>query len=624
MNKQKLTLRVAFIAGIFSVIVSTIMLLNYWQLKRSDPLESKLMENLVKQLESNRQDETLKEEIRNLDLMARKAYFTKQWQIRSGGYLLVGSMVILVMTLRIYYSLRSRITEPETTDSSLKTELLISQRWVLSLVFIIFGLALIATFLSDDHLADSYARVDHKPDGDVQAVEEITVKSLADQASPEFTDTQTPSDQIANGDEEGGPGTGQDGDISAIETADERAEATAAENNKTTSGMASAEEISNNFPSFRGPYGRGVSNHTNIPVDWDGSSGRNILWKKEVPAPGYNSPVLWDDHLYLTGATESSQTIYCFNRHTGDLVWEHPVNDITRPAGNIRKPTDDTGYAAPTVAADGRHVAAIFATGDVVCVNSSGERLWGKNLGVPENHYGHSSSLIIWRDLLLVQYDGNRTGKVLALDINSGTEKWSTVRNSKISWASPILARVGNQYELILSSSPQVASYDPGNGKELWAIECLTGEVGPSPAFSDGIVFAANEYAKLVAIRPGTSPEILWETNEYLPEVSSPVADEGILIIATSYGVIACYDDKNGELLWEYECDQGVYASPMMVDGKIYALDMDGIMHIFKKERTMNLVGEPELGENAVSTPAFADGRIYLRGTEYLYCIGKK
>jgi outer membrane protein assembly factor BamB len=87
--------------------------------------------------------------------------------------------------------------------------------------------------------------------------------------------------------------------------------------------------------------------------------------------------------------------------------------------------------------------------------------------------------------------------------------------------------------------------------------------------------------------------------------------------------VIACYDALNGEILWEYECDDGIYASPMIADNKVYFLDMRGKMHIFNKDRTMKLLGEPELGENTVSTPSFSDNRIYLRSDEFLYCIGK-
>jgi outer membrane protein assembly factor BamB len=116
---------------------------------------------------------------------------------------------------------------------------------------------------------------------------------------------------------------------------------------------------------------------------------------------------------------------------------------------------------------------------------------------------------------------------------------------------------------------------------------------------------------------------VLWESNEYLPEVASPVAVDGLLFIGTSYGVIACFDTSNGEILWEYECDQGIYSSPIISEGKVYFMDMDGIMHIFQVDKTLKLIGEPELGEQAVSTPAFAQGKILLRGYDQLYCIGK-
>jgi hypothetical protein len=182
---------------------------------------------------------------------------------------------------------------------------------------------------------------------------------------------------------------------------------------------------------------------------------------------------------------------------------------------------------------------------------------------------------------------------------------------------------MGDHKELVLASSPEVAAYDPETGKELWKLNCLSGEVGPSPAFLNGVVFASNEYATLIAIKPGNPPEELWQTNEYLPEVASPVAIDNMLYVATSYGVIACYDATNGELIWEYEADAGFYASPVIADGKVYFMDMDGIMHIFAIERNMKLIGTPALGERAVSSPAFAPGKIILRGYDHLYCIGK-
>ena len=614
-EKQKITWRIAVIAGIFSAIVSIIMILNYWQLQRSEPLENELLVNLVEQLKKDSGNEQLKEDIRLLDLMVRKAYFTKQWQIRAGAFILIAGLVVLVISLRMYQSYSDKVDEPGSEDRHLGKELIAAQKWIIYSVIAIFGLALVAAYLSDDKLDDPYNIAESAIEE--PGVEEIAIRTTSEPAQQEV---EPETDVIINDNT-------TDVDLAQSET-EEIAEESKVVDSETVPGTPLADvqtgslKFADQFPAFRGPYGLGLSNHKNIPVDWDGASGKNIMWKLEVPLPGYNSPIIWGDKLFLSGANGTTQTLYCYNRTNGDIIWEHPVNDVARNTGKVPRVTDDTGFAAPTMATDGKNLCAIFATGDVVCVDMDGNRKWAKNLGMPDNHYGHSSSLLIYEGILLIQFDTNQQGKVLGLDIMSGETKWETLRSSKISWASPILANMGDHIELILSTSPQVAGYDPRTGKELWSIDCLMGEVGPSPAYSDGIVYVTNEYAVLAAIKPGSQPEIIWETNEYLPEVASPVADDGMVFIATSYGVIVCYDAANGELLWEYECDDGIYASPIIADDKVYFLDMGGKMHIFKKEKNMTLLGEPELGEGSVSTPSFSEGRIYIRGDKYLYCIG--
>ena len=127
----------------------------------------------------------------------------------------------------------------------------------------------------------------------------------------------------------------------------------------------------------------------------------------------------------------------------------------------------------------------------------------------------------------------------------------------------------------------------------------------------------------MVAIKIGETPEIIWESDEYLSDVPSPVAHNGLLFIATSYGVIACYDAKTGEKYWEAEFDNGFYSSPMLADGKIYLMDMEGIMHIFKANKEYEQIAESPIGEKGMTTPAFSNGRIYIRGNENLFCIGK-
>jgi outer membrane protein assembly factor BamB len=614
-EKKILTWRVAVIAGIFSAIVSIIMLLNYWQLRRTEPLENELLLSLVEQIKKDSGNEQLKEDIRRLDLMVRKAYFTKQWQIRAGAFMLIGGVIVLMISLRLYHSFGDEITEPGTEDRHLKKELLATQHWIIYSILAIFCLALVAAYLSNDQLSNTYALTSPDEEEQDAEVEEIMIRTQDDKmvSGPGLKESET---EIPN---EENLATVKEGEILENkngEIADTGEASKVAGNNESLN-------YTDQFPAFRGPFGLGKSYHKGLPIDWDGASGNNILWKSRIPLPGFNSPVIWGDKIFLTGASTSEQFIYCFNRTNGELIWQHQVNNIRRSSSAVPRVTDDTGYAAPTVTTDGNSVCAIFATGDIVCVDMLGKRRWAKNLGVPDNHYGHSSSLLTYKNMLLVQFDTNKEGKVLALEISTGEQKWTTSRTSKISWASPILADLGDHVELILASSPHVAAYDPVTGEELWALECLMGEVGPSPAYDEGVVYATNEYAVLAAIKPGGTPMILWESNEYLPEVASPTVDDGMVFIGTSYGVIACYDALNGEILWEYECDDGIYASPMIADNKVYFLDMRGKMHIFNKDRTMKLLGEPELGENTVSTPSFSDNRIYLRSDEFLYCIGK-
>lgn len=618
-EKQILAIRTATIAGAFSLVVCIVMLLNFWQLQSTDPIESKALKNLVERFQEDTRNEELKVEIRDLDLMVRNAFFTNQWQIRSGAFLLIGGIITMMLSLRIYYSLRADIKQPDSTEAQLDIELLISRKWIVYSVALVFGLALVASFLSINHLSTTYALTEMKgPQNEIPVQEIVPIQdktlpaeTIEDKAIEEKAKEIPESPSTSEIEPE--PQKAPEEKISPPKEAEEKT---------TPAAIPGHNEIINQFPAFRGPYGLGISYHKNSPTSWNGASGENVLWKVSIALPGFNSPVIWDNMVFLTGADKDKQSVYCFDLETGKLVWEHVVSGIQRPAGKIGKPTDDTGYAAPTVATDGKHVYAIFATGDLVCTDLKGSRVWAKNMGIPDNHYGHSSSLMRWKDLLFIQFDTNKAGTVKALNALSGDAVWETKRPSKISWASPILADLGDHVELVLATSPQVAAYDPATGKELWAVECLMGEVGPSPAFLDGIVYAANEYANLVAIKPGSEPTVVWESNEYLPEVASPVAIDGLLFIGTSYGVIACFDTSNGEILWEYECDQGIYASPIISDGKVYFLDMDGIMHIFQVDKTMKLIGEPELGEQAVSTPAFANGKILLRGYDQLYCIG--
>jgi outer membrane protein assembly factor BamB len=608
-DKIKLAQNIAVIAGIFSAVVALLLLLNYWQISKTDPIESKALEVLVQRLKEEPNNDGLKTEIRNYDLLARKAYFNSQWQIQTGALMLLFGAIVLAFALRVYYSAKSKI---ETPDKILENEIvgrILAQKGIIIVGAVVFVLAFAASFATVNYL-DKF---------DVQIGLSENTAQPADEGIEiiEVGKVQTDSTQSAQS------GLSADSLISPTTTAEE----TATVNTETaqpqpTSVALTLDLIRKNHNSFRGPLGQGVVYHKNIPTKWDGATSSNILWKSPIPKHGYNSPVIWGDKIFVSGSDKQTREVYCYNRLDGKLLWTGVADNIQGSPATPPKVTEDTGLSAPTLTTDGQRVFAIFGTGDVIAFDMNGTRVWAKNLGVPDNHYGHSSSLIVWENKLLIQYDTNRGGKLIALNTATGAEVWQTIRTSKISWASPILAQVDGKYQVILTADPIVAGYNVQTGVELWQVKCMMGEVGPSVGYSDGIVVAANEYAKMVAIDAKTH-QILWEGDEYLPEASSPLAHNGLLIIATSYGVLACYDLKTGKKHWEHDVGKTFYSSPMYADGKIYMMDNDGVMRIYEFGKEMKLISENKLGEHAGTTPAFADGKIYIRGDKNLYCIGK-
>ncbi len=584
----------AMVSGAFAMILCVLILVNFIQVKRADPLNTPALKMLVERLKSSPEDKQLQQEVRELDLVARRAFFTNQWQVRTGGYLLFFSLLVVIICLKTIELMQPVNPEvPGQPQDDFWNERILNRKWVAYTGICLVVISLVAAWFTHNELGKNLSMV---AAGAGPAVENN---------SGQATDT------------------GNRTSSAFVDTASSLQPDSAATGTVVVEGYPSPREIRGNFPSFRGFGGNGVDFHKNIPTSWDGKSGKNILWKSEIPLGGYNSPIVWNDQVFLTGASDTRREVYSFDAKSGKLRWRFLADKIPGSPAQPPKVNSETGQAAPTMATDGRRMYAIFANGDIVALDMEGNRVWGKNLGLPVNHYGHSSSLIMYRDMVIVQYDQRNSQSVMALAGKTGDIVWKTSRSVKISWASPILVNTGKRTELILVAEPSMAGYDPATGKELWKTDCIGGEVGPSAAYANGIAFSVNDYSKLAAVELGESPKVLWEDTEYLSDIPSPLATDKYLFLVTSYGMAVCYDARTGTKYWEKDFGNPTYASPMLADGKIFQMDKSGVMHIFRPDKVYSSIAEPALGEGSVCTPAFADGRIYIRGNKYLYCVGK-
>jgi len=554
---------VALMAALLSLIISILLIADFVRVQKMDPLNDPALLQLREELAGSSADnEAVIEQIRTYDLYARRAFFSNQEQRRTGGLLLLVAAVVCFIALKL-----SCLWKPEL-PSDKKTKP--ADHWEMNNLFrqLMAGTGIFLIVLS---LFLAFA---------VQS--DLTV--VLEQAGKPTPHTGAP------------------------------------ENVGQTFQSVLSESMKTNWPSLRGPGGIGAAHLSNAPTYWDIGSGEGILWKAEVLVPGYNSPIVWGNRLFLTGADEEGQEVFCFDADTGEALWTKTVET----AVELPEVSEDTGYSAPTMATDGQRIFAIFASGELAAFDFEGNPVWQKNLGVPDNPYGMGSSLISDGIRLFVQYDHQDSQKVMAFDGSTGDRVWQMARKH-ISWASPALIETVSGLQLILNDEENVTAYDPSSGKQLWQVKCLGGEVAPSPAFNGrDVVFVANEYAQASALKlTGGTPEIMWQYDDYLPEIASPVATESLFFIATSAGDIVCLEAATGAVRWEQEFDEGFSSSPVWVDGRIYAIDLEGVVHIFEAAAEYKEVASIEMGEPVYATPAFVNNRIYIRGDENLYCIGK-
>lgn len=574
-NITRIAVGMSIVSLLLSLVLTTLLTAARYQLQTTDPLNSPALSGLLEQLKNDGGNETVKKQIREMDLLARKAFFGTQEHIRTGVNLLLLSLVVLLVSLNLIVILNPRPPHPEACAgiNNPFTSSIIARRCMIGGILMLFAAIAYLSFTTPSNLTE-------------KMLQPKSGEPETSQSNPGY-----PNPFTAQHKEDTAP---------------------------------TREELAANWPYFRGLDGNAITTRTKPPTVWDGKTGKNILWKVRVAKPGLNSPIVWNETVFLSGGDAKERRIFAFNRKDGSVLWQRDVCGIRGSPATPPEVSADTGYAAATMATDGQRVFAVFATGDIIAFTVKGENCWGINLGVPGNHYGHSSSLIMHKDILVVQFDHSEESRLIGIQSATGKILYDTDRNAEISWASPLLVHASGKTAIVLVDSKKVAAYDASNGKELWNVECMGGEVASSPAYANGVVYVAADGGCAAAIEMSTG-KVKWKTDELdLPDVASPLAVGKHIYLATSTGLLIAVDTVSGKKVWEQECTVGFYSSPVLVGENIYVTDMTGTTIIFKPGDTYTEISRAKLGAPVVSTPAFVDERIYVRGGDHLYCIGTK
>ncbi len=389
-----------------------------------------------------------------------------------------------------------------------------------------------------------------------------------------------------------------------------------------------------NWPAFRGPEGSGIVRFEGLADTWSEGNAVNVAWKVPLSLPGLSSPVVWGDRVIVTGASRDEQHVSCHDLATGALLWRRVRSpDPGVPTDYpVFDPYEEKGaHAAPTPVVDGRRVYALFASGEVLAFDlSDGTPLWSHFDGpIDGNWYGLSSSPVLHQDLLIVLLDGRR-GRVVALDATTGTPRWTADREDQ-TWSTPLLLTPRNgPPQLVIAGTPLLSGWDPVQGVRLWHADLFGADQAVSPIQVGEQAFVAfgGAYAVRVDGRGDVEASHLsWKQLDLdkggFPEVASPVFD-GERIYFHEYDVLVCLDAATGEVVYEAELsfDTG-YVSPSLVGERLLLFARDEGRAIWVKTGPrFEILGEGVLEERATVPPAFAPGRILIRGPGHLYAIG--
>lgn len=649
---RRAAVSVAGVALVFCVAVLVMLLINLIQARRSNPIQPAQIELLKGELAKRPADESLRAQIRALDLQIRRNYFATRNRALIGAYLLLGGIAVLLGALRLNTLLTRKLPTPQppATRTAQWMQTALARRTVIILGVVLAGFLLTMAVVGRHDPSSDYVRTaltlppPVQPGASGSPLEGLPLAANAPGNQPPVPGVVATPGPVGPAGPAGPPGPpgppgerGPAGPRGERGPAGERGErgpagppgppgggAAAPSGEHSTvpaklpfgpapganvldqvpnwatgagsSSYPTPQELLTNWVVFRG-VAAGRALPALYPTDWDAPAGRNLAWKAPLNLlPGRNSPIVWQGRVFLAGADEHHREVAAYDAATGKQLWKQAVATPESAAEEPPEVMEETGFSAPTMACDGRRVFAIFANGDLAGFDLDGKPLWTRNLGKPDSAYGYAASLTTFRNLLIIQYDQGGDAEagassILAVDTATGKTLWRTSRPVRNSWASPIVVSTGKRVEIITCADPFVLSYDPGTGKELWRTECLSGDVAPSPCFGGGLVFVAQDGAGLFAIKP--------------PEPSK--------------------GDK-GEIKWKAEENLPDICSPVTNGELLFTVSSSGMLTCWDAQ-TGAKQWEHELGAACSSSPVIVGPNVYITdndGVTHVVECGRK
>ena len=451
-------------------------------------------------------------------------------------------------------------------------------------------------------------------------------------------------------------------------------------------GTAAPQSAENeNWPSFRGADALSTSeDDPRLPTTW--TTTENVVWKAPIEGLGWSSPVIWGNQIFLTtvvsdgeieeprmglyfpyGSPEPSPDfrdpepgelmereadvhrwlVYALDFDSGDVLWTSEVN---RATPNFDRHLKNT-YASSTPVTDGERVYAYFGNVGIFTFDMDGNQLWEQRFDASDTRlgWGPAASPVLHDNTLFIVNDTDEESFVVALDAETGEERWRRDRDEGTNWSTPFVWQNEIRTELITTGSDQVRSYDL-NGQELWNFSGLSSITIPQPFSAHGLLYITSGYVgdstrPVYAIKPGAAGDITindseqrdehiaWFDDTAGPYHPTPLVYGDYYFTLQDRGFFTVHDAQTGEELYFTEQQiqtqevrrrvapgaNGFTSSPWAYNGRIFVLSEDGDTYVLDSENNFRLVATKSLGEVAMSSPAIAQGSLFIRTRSHLW-----
>lgn len=404
-----------------------------------------------------------------------------------------------------------------------------------------------------------------------------------------------------------------------------------------------------NWPQWRGPLATGAALSGDPPIEW--SEQKNVRWKTALSGTGNSTPAVWENTIFITAAQTTANDaksgnivtatkpvkflVIALDCDTGQVKWERlAIEEIPHQTRN-----DMGTWANASPLTDGEHVYAFFGSRGLYCYTFEGNLIWKKNFGDMDTQgdMGEGASPVLYKDMLIINWDHYGEDFIAALDAATGKEIWRKSRDERISWTTPLVTEDGGKVHVVTVAEEWIQSYDIANGSVLWKTAGIKYGNISSPVGADGIVYVGSglQSGWIAAIRlkgaegdiTGSS-SILWSYDDFFPYVPSPLLLDGLLYFTKGeVGFLTCLDTASGQAFYSNKRLEGinhVFASPSGVADKVYILDRDGDALVIRSGPEFRILSKNTLDDSFDASPVIVGDEIYLRGHQYLYCISRQ